>query len=102
MVDEFVECQTCCQTYRVEVLKYNPCSVTDRLVLSVKYALERGMPAQDLCDELVNAGMNVAGAYKLVDSADHGQQRTCSNCGVQQPGGLLRCRRCSRLLYLTF
>ncbi len=102
IMDEFVECQTCGQTYRIEVLQYNPDSATDRLMLSVKYALESGMPAQALQEELVDSGMNVAGATRLVDSVGERQQRTCPDCGARQAGSLLRCKRCSGLLNLTF
>jgi hypothetical protein len=79
VMDEFVECQTCQQTYRLEVLQYNPGLAADRLMLSVKYALESGVPAQILQDELVSSGMNAAGATKLVNSAGDSQQKNCRN-----------------------
>jgi hypothetical protein len=97
LIDEFVECQACRQTFQPEVLQYNPALATDRLMLSIKYALESGTPAQVLQDELVSSGMNAAGAARLVDSASDGQRKSCSNCGAEQAGGLLRCRQCNGL-----
>lgn len=102
VIDEFVECQACQQTYRLEVLQYNPGSAADRLMLSVKYALELGVPVHTLQDELVGSGMNSMGATKLVNSASDNQQKTCPNCGAGQAGSLLRCNRCSRLLNPTY
>ena len=97
LIDEFVECQACQQTFQPEVLQYNPALATDRLMLSIKYALESGTPAQVLQDELVSSGMNAAGAARLVNFANDGQRTTCPNCGAEQAGSLLRCRRCSGL-----
>lgn len=100
VIDEFVECQTCWQTYRLEVLQYNQGLAANRLLLSVKYALESGVPAQVLEDELVSSGMNVTSAAQLVSSADKNQKQTCPTCGARQAGRLLRCRPCSKLLNL--
>jgi predicted RNA-binding Zn-ribbon protein involved in translation (DUF1610 family) len=99
VMDEFVECQACRQTYQLEVLQYNHGLAANRLMLSVKYALESGVPAQVLQDELVGSGMNATGATRLVNSASESQQKTCPNCGLRQAGSLLRCHRCSRLLH---
>lgn len=98
VIDEYVECQVCQQTYRLDVLQYNPSSPNDRLMLSIKYALESGVSTNILLDELVHSGMNTAGAAKLVDSANERQQRACPNCGTEQTGSLLRCKQC-RLTY---
>ena len=94
-IDEYVECQACQQTYRLDVLQYNPNSPTDRLMLSIKYALESGISVDDLLGELVSSGMNVVGAAKLVDSASGCQQKACPSCGIEQIGSLLRCKQCS-------
>ena len=95
IIDEYVECQACQQTYRLDVLQYNPGSPTDRLMLSVKYALESGSSVDVLLDELVRSGMNAVGAAKLVNAANERQQKACPNCGVEQAGSLLRCKQCS-------
>jgi predicted RNA-binding Zn-ribbon protein involved in translation (DUF1610 family) len=95
VIDEYVECQVCGQTYRMDILEYNPASPTDRLMLSIKYALESGISVNALLDELVCAGMNAVGAAKLVNSANKLQQKVCPNCGIEQVGSLLRCKQCS-------
>lgn len=102
IIDEFVECQICRQTYQLEVLQYNASLPANRLLLSVKYALESGVPAQVLQDELINSGMNLIGAAQLVNAAGENQRQTCPNCGTRQTGSLLRCKKCSKLLNLIY
>ncbi len=95
VVDEYVECLVCKQSYQLEVLQYNSGLQTDRLMLSIKYALESGVSVDTLLDGLVYSGMNVIGAVKLVNSASVDEQKSCPNCGIEQVGSLLRCKQCS-------
>jgi hypothetical protein len=95
VIDEYVECQVCRQTYRLDVLQYNRASLADRLMLSIKYALESGISMDTLLEELIYAGMNAVGAANLVSAASECQQKFCPHCGVEQVGSLLRCKQCT-------
>lgn len=97
ILDEFVECQFCKQTFNIEVLQYNSGLPSARLLLSIKFALESGHSVETLRDELICFGMNASGAMKLVNSAIENQYYICPGCGTRQVGKLLRCKQCSEL-----
>jgi hypothetical protein len=95
VIDEYVECQVCRQTYRLDILQYNRASLADRLMISIKYALESGISMDILLEELIYAGMNAVGAANLLSAATECQQKFCPRCGVKQAGSLLRCKQCT-------
>src|SRR5438045_828816 len=52
---ECIKCQSCQQTYKMEVLDYKPPTDAERLLIAVRADLESGTPLQMAQRKLINA-----------------------------------------------
>ena len=95
---EFVECQSCQQSYKPEVLSYKAPSPAERLLVMVRKELETGTPIHMVQQKLIANGMDQESAKKLTDIATSGVQVKCSKCGFAYLGTIKLCTNCGSSL----
>ncbi len=95
---EYIECQVCLQTYKPEVLNYEPPSAAERLLVAVRRELESGMPLHMLQKKLEGLGINGEDSVQLVNAATGSSQKTCANCGFKYLGNITLCSNCGSSL----
>ena len=91
---EYVQCQTCKQMYKPEVLSYEPPSPEVRLILSIRADLESGTPIQFATRKMVNAGVDPATAERLVGAASNHEEKTCAACNLTYLRSVAHCASC--------
>ena len=95
---EFVECQSCRQTYKPEVLNYKPPSPAERLLFAVRKDLENGIPIHMVQQKLIANGTDQETAQKMIDAATGGNQVKCSKCGFTYLRTINLCANCGNRL----
>jgi predicted RNA-binding Zn-ribbon protein involved in translation (DUF1610 family) len=95
---EFVECQSCRQTYEPKVLNYKPPSPAERLLSTARNDLETGTPVHMVQQKLIANGADQEAAKKITDTATGGNQVKCSKCGFSYLGTINLCANCGNSL----
>ena len=95
---EFVECQSCHQSYKPEILNYKPPSPAERLLFTVRKELETGTPIHMVQQKLIANGADQESAKKLTDIATGGVQVKCSKCGFSYLRTIKLCTNCGSSL----
>lgn len=98
---EIVECQFCHQTYKPEVLSYEPPSPADKILLAVRSELETGVPLHMVQQKLIAYGASQETANEIVEIATGGVQVKCSKCGFSYLGTVKLCANCGNRLALS-
>lgn len=89
----FVECRGCQQTYREEVLQYEPPSEAERLVTQFFHELRSGTSVEVVRQKLINHGMSPEQADEVADKMCDGRARTCG-CGQRFHPDVPKCSHC--------
>jgi predicted RNA-binding Zn-ribbon protein involved in translation (DUF1610 family) len=95
---EFIECQSCHQSYKPEVLTYKPPSPAERLLVTIRKELETGTPIHMVQQKLIANGADQESAKKLTDIATAGVQVKCPKCGFSYLGTIKLCTNCGSSL----
>ena len=95
---DFIECQACRQTYKLEVLNYKPPSPAEKLMFAVRQDLENGPPLHMVQQKLIANGVDPQIAKKMIDSATSGKQVKCSQCGFAYLETIHLCANCGSRL----
>jgi len=98
---EVIECQTCRQIYKPDILNYKPPSSAERLLLVIRNELDSGTPIHMAERKLVNSGMDEASAREAVNLAAGDAKKTCQACGYLYRETVTRCSNCGSLLVMS-
>lgn len=91
---DYVKCEKRDTHFKPEVLDYEPPSVGERALQSVRADLEGGTPLQMARTKLANAGVEPELARRLVEAAAGGSTRVCVACDLTYIKGVPRCSGC--------
>ena len=98
---EFVECQTCHMTFKLDVLTMkptpNPVSAIE-LLNSVKSRLLNGDPVEYIVRDLTAAGIEREVAMSLVTSSIGTARKSCKNCNLSYAADVTVCQECKQPL----
>jgi hypothetical protein len=96
---DYVECQSCKQTFRSEVLEYKPPSDKERVALAVLADLKSGTPIQVVIRKMANHGTDEEVAAAFVSQLVSGSStRTCPSCRFTYLPDITRCTGCGTSL----
>jgi hypothetical protein len=98
---EYIECQSCHEKYKPEILNYKPPSPAQQFLLVLKQELEVGMPLHMLEKKLMASNLSEVEAKQLIENVTAGNQTTCQNCGFKYLGTIKLCSNCGNALTPT-
>jgi transcription elongation factor Elf1 len=98
---EYVECDTCKQSYEMSVLKYEPPTEAERMMASVQLELEAGLPIHMATKKLVSNGVSETDSKEVVRLASRGLSKTCTDCKFEYISTVTLCSNCGGRLELT-
>jgi uncharacterized RDD family membrane protein YckC len=91
---EYIECQDCHRTFKMEALGYQPPSRAERVLAQLRAELESGMPLHMIQKKLMGLGIEEQDALRLIELATAGNERTCRACGFTYLGTIRVCPNC--------
>ena len=95
---EFVRCLACQQTFKPEVLDYEPPSEVQRMVDAIDSDLQSGTPISIACRKLLNAGVAEKTANEIIAACTVDSQHECSKCHLSFAASVRRCSSCGGAL----
>lgn len=94
----YVKCQNCDNKYNETVLDYEPPTDAERLLHSVAADLSSGTPVQMTRTKLLNSGIEVDLADRVITMAVGENQILCESCSLSYIEGVKRCSGCGAQL----
>jgi zinc-ribbon family len=99
---EYVECQTCKGSYKMEILNYEPPTEAQLMIANVQDELEAGLPLHMARKKLVSSGVSETQASEIIQAASRGGlTKTCQGCGFEYISTVTLCSNCGGKLELT-
>lgn len=101
-VTEYIECQTCGTTFKMEILTQNFAS--DRLpdlaqsLNQIEDDLKRGKPLEFIVRDLTAAGLDRDVALRAVEPFKALAQNHCADCGLTYANSIHTCQNCGKAL----
>jgi DNA-directed RNA polymerase subunit RPC12/RpoP len=95
---EYVECQTCHNKYKPDVLSYREPTPAERMMATIKNELDAGLPLHMARQRLVNARVTPEEADRVVMAAAGDNPVTCPTCGFAYKHTVTTCNNCGARL----
>lgn len=95
---EYLECVSCRDAYKPELLEYKAQTPEERIAAAVVQDLTSGTPVQIVIRKLVNQGLSEHAAATTVASIAGDRTRTCSDCRFTYLEEIGTCTACGRPL----
>jgi zinc-ribbon family len=93
----YVECHGCRQTFKEEVLDYQPPSEAERLFARAYEDLRAGVSLESARQTLIERGVAEADVEEVLDKMCDGRPRACA-CGLHFHPDVRKCLSCGRTL----
>ncbi|HXG11464.1 MAG TPA: zinc-ribbon domain-containing protein [Gemmataceae bacterium] len=91
---EYVECKTCHQQFKPEVLTYTPPSKGERLIMALRAELDSGLPIHMVIQKLISHGVEEDTAKKTAIVAAGENIQVCCNCNLHYRETVKKCLNC--------
>lgn len=80
LLDSYIECKTCRETFKPEVLVYEPPSPEELLILRAREDLRSGTPFLTVVAKIKRLGQTAEAAEEIVNKALGEKYRWCASC----------------------
>jgi zinc-ribbon family len=94
---EYVECKTCRQQFKPEVLTYELPSKYERIIMAVRTELDSGLPIHMVIQKLLSHGVQEEAAKQIALVAAENIQ-VCSKCDLYYRETVKKCLNCGGAL----
>lgn len=95
---EYVECYSCGETYKPEVLSYRPPSASERLVHTADVYLNEGLPMHMVMQKLIALGADQPVAQQACLAASGDLVHQCDDCKFAFKNTIKNCLNCGKIL----
>src|SRR5271157_4656853 len=97
-LSEYVECKTCRQQFKPEVLTYEPPSKGERIIMAVRTELDSGLPIHMVIQKLLSHGVQEEAAKQVALIAAAENIQVCSKCDLHYRETVKKCFNCGGAL----